>query len=397
MRFLFSLFTPARTRRLLLLLAGLACGPATSATAGPGNWVYFGTYTTGQSQGIYAAQMDAAGKLTAPQLAAALPNPSFLAVDSQRRFLCAVSEVSGAAGKKQGDVTAYAINARNGRLTELNQQLSGGDALCHVQIDATGKTVLVASYGGGSVTAFPVNADGSLGHAACFIQHHGSSVNPRNQAGPHAHCIVTDPANRFALACDLGMDKVLIYKLDASAATLTPNTPAFASLASGAGPRHLAFHPNGKFVYVVNEMGCSVTVFHYDAKRGALAEVQTISTLADGHKPDPAFSGAEVVVHPSGKFLYTSTRGPDFLSVFSIDEKTGKLSHLENVPSGGKTPRNFNLDPAGNFLLAANQNSDNVVVFRIDPATGKLTPTGQSVEVGNPSCVVFGPADGPAR
>ena len=355
------------------------------------HWVYFGTYTGGKSKGIYVSRLDAAGKLTEPQLAATAVNPSFLAADPTQRFLYAISEVNNTSGKKQGDVTAYAINARTGQLTELNQQLSGGEALCHIQLDATGKTALVASYGGGSLTAFPVNANGSLGEPSSFIQHHGSSVNPLNQKGPHAHCIVADPANRFALACDLGLDKVLVYKLDANTASLTTNNPAFAACAPGVGPRHLAFHTSGKFAYVINEMGCSITAFGYDADHGALSEIQTISTLAEGQSPDPSFSGAEVVVHPSGKFLYSSTRGLDVISLFSVDERTGKLARTENVPSGGKTPRNFSLDPTGRFLLAANQNSDNVVVFRIDSGTGRLTPTGQSVEVGNPSCVLFLP------
>lgn len=374
------------------MLTGFAATAANLAAINRDQWVYFGTYTGGKSKGIYVARLDAAGKLSEPKLVAAITNPSFLTADASHRFLYAASEVS-AIGKKAGDVAAYAINAQTGELTKLNEQPSGGDVLCHIQIDATGKTVLVASYGGGSVTAFPVSADGSLGRATSFIQHQGSSVNPRNQKGPHAHCIVTDPANQFALACDLGLDKVLVYKLDAKAATLTINTPAFVSLTPGVGPRHLAFHPNGKIVYVVNEMGCSVAVFNYAAARGALSEIQTISALPAGMKTDPSLSGAEVIVHPSGKFLYTSTRGLDWINVFSIDAASGKLSPIQHIVSGGKTPRCFNLDPAGKFLLAANQNSDNVVVFTIDPVTGQLALTGQSIEVGNPSCAVFVPTN----
>ena len=379
-------------RMLLLSMTLASLATSIRAASSPADWVFFGTYTTGKSQGIYASRMDAAGRLTEPRLVAPITNPSFLAADSTHQFLYAISETGGSGGKKQGDVTAYSINSKTGELTKLNQQSSGGEVLCHIQIDATGRTVLVASYGGGSLTAFPVKAGGRLGKATSFIQHHGASVNPKNQTGPHAHCLVTDPGNRFALACDLGLDKVMVYKLDARAATLTANTPAFAALTPGGGPRHLAFHPNGKFVYVVSEMGCSVTVFDYDAQHGTLAEIQTISTLAAGRNLDPGFTGAEVVVHPSGKFLYSSTRGPDMINVFSVDEQTGRLAHLQDIASGGKTPRNFNLDPTGRFLLAANQNSDNVAAFRIDPATGQLTPAGQSLEIGNPSCVLFVPA-----
>jgi 6-phosphogluconolactonase len=356
------------------------------------SWVYFGTYTGGASKGIYVSRMNSEGSVTPPKLAATVTNPSFLTVDAQQHFLYAVSEISGASGKKQGNVTAYAIDQQSGELAKLNEQLSGGDALCHVQIDANGKTVLVASYGGGSISAFPINPDGSLGKVSSFIQHEGSSVNPRNQKGPHAHCVITDPANRFALACDLGLDKVLVYKLDASAATLMTNDPPFVSLTPGSGPRHLTFHPNGKFAYLINEMGCNVTAFAYDAERGALAEIQTVSALPADRNPDPTLSGAEIAVHPSGKFLYASTRGIDQINSFAIDVKTGKLSPIEHVSSGGKTPRFFGLDPAGKFLFAANQNSDNVKVFKINLENGRLTPTGQTLPIGNPSCVVFVPA-----
>jgi len=394
MRFLLSFLNP--TSLLLLLVASLVFPLAPPISAAPDYWVYFGTYTGGKSQGIEAARLDAAGRLSEPSLAATTTNPCFLAVDPTHRFLYAVNEVKNHAGQRQGNVTAYSINGQTGTLTKLNEQSSGGDVLCHIQVDATGKTVLVASYGGGSVSALPVDPDGSLGQVASFIKHHGSSVNPANQKGPHAHCIVTDPGNRFALTCDLGLDKVLVYKLDASDATLTANTPACATLTPGFGPRHLAFHPNGKFVYVISEMGCCITVFDYAADRGELSEIQTISTLPAGQKNDPSFSGAEVVVHPSGKFLYSSTRGLDRINLFSIDEKTGRLAHVEDVSSGGKTPRSFNLDPTGRFLIAANQNLNNVVVFQVNSETGHLTPTGQTVEVGSPSCVVFVPAQSPA-
>lgn len=387
MRFLFSISKMMRTLLLLVTLTSLAVAITVASAAD--EWVYFGTYTGGKSRGIYASQMDATGKITEPKLVATITNPSFLTVDARQQFLYAITEVAGAGGKKQGAVIAYSINATNGQLTEMNRQGAGGDVLCHVQIDATGKTVLVASYGGGSVTAFPVNADGSLARASSFIQHSGSSVNPLNQKGPHAHCVVTDPGDRHALVCDLGLDKVLVYQMDASTGKLTTNIPAFAPLTPGSGPRHLAFHPNGGFAYVVNEMGCSVTVFSYDGNRGALSEIQTVSALPLDRHPDPTLSGAEIAVHPSGKFLYASTRGIDQINVFAIAEPTGKLSPIEHISSGGKTPRFFGIDPAGKFLFAANQNSDNVTIFKIDTTTGRLTPAGQTLQLGNPSCVVF--------
>ena len=373
-----------RTAGWFFLIAMILSAHATD------QWVYFGTYTGGTSKGIYVSRLSATGALSEPRLVAAIPNPSFLATDATHRFLYAASEVN-AAGKKTGDVVAYAINARTGDLTQLNEQASGGEVLCHIEVDATGKTVLVASYGGGSVSALPVQADGSLGTVSSFLQHHGSSVNPRNQKGPHAHCVVTDPANRFAFACDLGVDQILCYKLDAAAATLTSNTPAFTAVAPGSGPRHLAFSPAGKFAYLINEMGCNVTVFAYDAARGTLAEIQTVSALPADRVPDATLSGAEIAVHPSGKFLYASTRGVDQIHVFAIDEQTGKLSVIEHVASGGKTPRFFGLDASGAWLLAANQNSDNVTIFKINPENGCLTPSGQTLPIGNPSCAVFVP------
>ena len=376
---------------LALLAAGLIAPRRASATGGRDYWVYFGTYTGAKSKGIYVSRMDATGKLSEPELAATSVNPTFLATDRRQRFLYAANEIGNFQGQKAGGVTAFALDDRTGKLTELNEQSSGGDGPCHVSVDATGKTVLVANYGGGSVAALPVNADGSLGPAATFIQHQGSSVVPQRQAGPHGHCIIADPANRFALVCDLGLDKVLIYKLDAKKALLTPNDPPFAPLKPGAGPRHLAFHPDGKFVYVIDELDCTLTVFDYDAKHGALTEIQSISTLPEGQAMKSNFTGAEVVVYPSGKFLFASTRGHNSIALFRIDEKTGQLTLVEHTPSGGKTPRDISLDPSGRFLLAANQDSGNVVAFSIDLETGHLTPTGQQLELSNPVAIVFVP------
>jgi len=369
----------------------LGCVFSESCAAGEDYWVYFGTYTGPKSRGIYVSRMDATGKLSAPEVAAATTNPAFLAVDPKHRFLYAANEIDNYEGHKYGAVSAFTLDAETGRLTALNEQSSVGAGPCHIQVDATGKTLLAANYDGGSVAAFPVKGDGSLAVAASFIQHEGSSVNPQRQAGPHGHCIIPDPANRFALACDLGLDKVLIYKFDAAKAKLTPNNPPFAITRAGAGPRHLAFHPNGNFVYVIDELDCTLTVFRYNAARGALQDIQNISTLPAGTTNQPGFTTAEVVVHPSGKFVYGSTRGHNSISVFSVNKKTGKLALVDNVPSGGKTPRCFNIDPTGRFLLAANQGSGNVVGFSIDADTGRLTPTGQELKIGNPVCVVFVP------
>jgi 6-phosphogluconolactonase len=352
--------------------------------------VYIGTYTGGKSKGIYAARFDSAtGALTTPELAAETKNPTFLALHPNGRWLYAVGEINNFGGTRAGAVSAFSIEQETGKLTLLNQQPSGGGGPCHVAVERTGKCVLVANYGSGSVAALPLQTDGRLGEPSTTIQHHGSSVNPRRQAGPHAHFITPDSANRFALACDLGLDKVLVYRLDADRGGLAPNDPASAGIKPGSGPRHLTFHPNGKWVYLINEMGSTLTVLVYDAERGSLHELQTVATLPDDFKGEN--TSAEVQVAPSGKFVYGSNRGHDSIAVFAIDPKSGKLSLVERQSTQGKTPRHFALDPTGRWLLAENQDSNSIVVFRVDPKTGRLTPAGQKEEVGSPVCAVFAP------
>ena len=350
-------------------------------------FVYFGTYTGAKSKGIYASRMSDDGKLSVPELVAEMTSPSYLVVHPNNKYLYAVGEVAKFKEEKAGAVSAYAINAKTGKLTLLNQQSSGGTGPCHIDVDRKGRSVVVANYGGGSVKALPINKDGSLGESGTFIQHQGSSVNKSRQGAPHGHCIVVDPSQKFAVAADLGLDQVLVYKLDAAKGGLTPNDIPFAQVAQGAGPRHLAFHPDGKFAYVINEMNCTVTAFSWDNKAGMLREIQTISTLPG--ELQKGYSTAEIYVHPSGKFVYGSNRGHDSIVVYACDEKTGKLTLVEHQPTQGKTPRHFGIDPKGKFLLAENQGSDSVIVFRIDQKTGKLTATGDKIEVGSPVCAVF--------
>ncbi|MCW5552767.1 MAG: lactonase family protein [Verrucomicrobiae bacterium] len=353
--------------------------------------VYFGTYTGPKSQGIYVSRFDArTGRLSAPELAAETQNPSFLAVHPNRRQLYAVGEIGDFAGKRTGAVSAFAIDPRTGGLTLLNQQSSGGQGPCHLSLDTKGRFLLVANYGGGSVASLPVRPDGSLAEAVSIIQHAGSSVNPKRQAGPHAHFIAMDPANRFALACDLGLDKLLVYRLDAKNGELIPNDPPFAVVAPGAGPRQLAFSRDAKFVFVLNELSSSLTTFAYVARRGMLTELQTLSTLPGEFAGNN--SCAEVEMHPSGRFLYASNRGHDSIAVFAVEKATGRLTLAEHQPTRGKTPRHFAIDPTGRWLLAENQGDNNVVVFEVDKKKGKLRPTGQVVEVGSPVCAVFVPA-----
>jgi 6-phosphogluconolactonase len=354
--------------------------------------VYIGTYTQKESKGIYAYRFDAAtDRLTSLGLAAESANPSFLAVDPSRRFLYAVNEVSQYEGRSSGGVSAFAIAPGSGKLTLLNEVPSGGAGPCHLSVDKTGKYVLVANYEGGSLAVFPILKDGRLGEASAFVQHSGGSVDPKRQEGPHAHSIYVSPDNRFVISADLGLDEVFIYRFDAGKGTLAPNDPAFALVRSGAGPRHFAFHPSGKFGYVVDEMMSTVTVFSYDRASGALDVIQAVSTLPQDFKGES--TAAEVEVHPSGKFLFASNRGHDSIAVLEINTRKGTLTPVGHVATLGKTPRSFAIDPTGSYLFVANQDSDSVVQFRIDPNNGGLTPTGQVLEVPSPVCVTFLPIE----
>ncbi len=392
-RFLVRVAAPAGLTAIALAAPGVV--PATStARAAPASgpaFVYFGTYTGEKSRGIYVAPWDAAtGRVGAPRLAAETENPSFLALHPTRPLLYAANEVAEFEGQKAGFVSAFAVDPATGDLRALGRASSKGAAPCHLVVDASGGNVLVANYSGGSVASLPLGPDGAVKEASSFVQHQGASVDPQRQKGPHAHMVAVDRANRFALVADLGLDQILVYRLDAAHGRLQPSAPPMARVTPGSGPRHFAFSPDGRDLYLDNEMTMTVTAFKY--AKGRLTEFQTVSTLPEGAKPGPDDSGAEIAVHPSGRFVYASNRGPDTLAVFARDAASGKLTRVEQVPTGGRTPRSFGIDPSGRYLLAANQRSDTVVVFRVDPESGRLTPTGQTVEVGAPVSVTFFPA-----
>jgi len=378
---------------LLVGLSFFSQSPSSSALAAEKETgmvrVYFGTYTQGDSKGVYVSEFDPkTGKLSPAKLAVETTNPSFLALHPSGKFVVAVNETNEFQGKKNsGGVSSFSVNPEDGSLTLINQQPSGGGAPCHVVIDKKGRTALVANYHGGSVAAFPISKKGKLRQASSFVQHAGSSVNKQRQAGPHGHSINLDPKNNFAFAADLGLDKILIYKFDPQEKTLTANDPAFAKVTPGAGPRHFAFHPTGKFAYVINEMQSTVTAFRYNSKAGALETLQTISTIPADFAGNT--STAEVQVHNSGKFLYGSNRGHDSIAMYSIDQKTGKLTSLGNQAIGGKAPRNFGIDPTGKYLLAAGRLTNSVTVFKINADTGKLDPTDHKISVPVPVCVKF--------
>ncbi len=348
--------------------------------------VYIGTYTQGDSEGIYVYRLDiSSGALEYVSVAAGVDNPSFLELHPQKPYLYAVNEISDFGGESSGAITAFSIDEGTGALTLLNQQSTIGPGPCHLSVDATGKFALVANYGGGSVCMLPIQEDGTLGEATDFIQHEGSSVNPARQQGPHAHSIVIDPTNRYAFTPDLGLDKILIYKIDLTSGKLIPNDPPWVAVAPGGGPRHFDFHPDHKYAYVINEIGNTVTAFTYDETNGSLAEIQTIPTLPDDFE-DTSHT-ADIHVSPSGKFLYGSNRGHDSIVIFAIDSETGTLAYVDHESTQGETPRNFAIDPTGTFLFAENQGTDTIVTFRIDSDTGKLTATGHVADVPMPVCI----------
>jgi 6-phosphogluconolactonase len=375
---------------LLISLASLLL-PAAGNPAASKYLVYIGTYTGPDSKGIYVYRFDTAtGKVDSLGLAGEMIRPSFLALHPNQRFLYAVSEL-GNDGRVNGSITAFAIDRKSGVLTPLNTVSSGGGGSCHLVVDRTGRSLVVADYGSGRVASLQVNPDGRLSGPVSVMQHSGSSVDPKRQTGPHAHAVVLSPDNRFVLVPDLGLDQIRIYRLDPATATLTPADPPFVAAKAGSGPRHLVFSPDGRFAYSLHEMGSLVTVWAYTAVSGHLAEVQTISTLpADFHGEN---ASAEIAVDAKGRFLYASNRGHDSITVFAIDPGDGRLKVVEHDPTGGRTPRNFAIDPTGRYLFAANQNTNNIVVFAVDPQSGHLTPTGQALDVHSPVCVQFVPAE----
>jgi 6-phosphogluconolactonase len=380
----------------LLAMLGLALSvvAGSAAPAVPSDYyVYFGTYTNGAGKGIYRARLEgASGRLSELQLAVEARDPAFLAVHPNGKFLYAIDErADPRRDAAPAGISAYAVEPATGRLTLLNRESAGAAGPCHLAVDHSGRSVLVANYAGGGSAALPIRADGSVGAPASVVPHAGRSVNAARQTAPHAHEIVVSPDNRFALVPDLGIDRVVVYRLDAAKASLAPQPAGDALLPAGSGPRHLAFHPAGRFVYVINELFCTMAAYRWEADAGALREVGIVSTLPAGTKVEPGYSTAEVVAHPSGKFLFGSNRGHNTIVTFAVDPANGWLTPVAHASTQGKTPRHFAVDPAGRWLLAENQDSGTVVVFAIDPATGRLTPTGQTLELPAPVCAVFVP------
>jgi 6-phosphogluconolactonase len=359
------------------------------AKAGGGKYrAYIGTYTRGDSKGIYSFVLDtAAGTVTPEGLVAETENPSFVAIHPSGNHLYAVNELDQFKGQASGAVTSFKINHSSGKLERLNDVAAGGTGTCHVNISRNGRFAAISNYGSGSCAVFAIGADGKLGERTAFHQHSGASVDQARQMAPHAHSVNFDKQNKHLIVADLGLDQVKVYNFEASTGTLVPNTPPFAKVKPGNGPRHFSFHPSGKYAYVINEMACTVTAFHWNAAKGTLTEIETVTTL-----PVPfqkGFSTAEVVAHPNGRFLYGSNRGHHTIAVFQVDAATGKLKSVEHKSTQGKTPRNFAIDPTGQFLIAANQDTASILPFRINQSTGALDQIGSPLAVPFPVCVRY--------
>jgi len=380
-------------RRDFLHLSGLAtlglALPGTSRAATPTEYYFYvGTYTSAGGEGIYLGRLNlATGALQRVGVTPGVAEPSFLALEPRGRYLYAVNELGSFQGKPSGAVSAFAINPQTRALTLINQQPSRGGAPCHLQVDATGAFVLVANYSGGNVAVLPIQAGGGLGASVDFKQFQGSGPHP-NQGSPHAHQALLDAANQYAFVADLGTDRVMRFRFDSTLGKLTATSPASVSTLPGAGPRHMTFHPNGRFAYVINELNSTINAYTYDKTTGALQEQQRVSTLPAGYTGTSYC--AEVRISPDGRFLYGSNRGHESLVVFAIDS-SGKLSLVEHVLGRIQWPRDFIIDPTGAFVLVANQKGNTVVAFRRDAQTGRLTQTGQPLGIPSPTSLLIAP------
>ncbi len=348
----------------------------------PCHHLFIGPYTRDGSKGVYSLQLDAgSGQLTEPVLAAGAVNPSYLTLSPDGRHLYAVSESEAMAA-------AFEVAADRARLVPLqNAQPAGGRAPCHLAVDRSDRVLLVANYHTGIVASLPLNSDGTLRPAASVIQHTGHSVNPERQSSPHVHCVTVSPDNCFVLVCDLGLDRIYTYRMDLAAGTLAPADAPFTTTPAGTGPRHLAFAHGGRCVFCISEMGGTLTSYRYDPDRGALAPVEIHPTAPADFRGENA--GAAVRLHPNGRFVYASNRGPNVIAVFALDEATGRLAPVETVDAGGKGPRDFALTPDGRWLVVAHQYSGNLAVFKVDEATGRLSPTPHTARISTPVCVLF--------
>lgn len=346
--------------------------------------IFVGTYTKKSSRGIYAFRwMPQSGEMTEIGLAAETANPSFLALAPGHKDLYAVNEN----GARPGTVSGFLIAPLSGKLKPKNVVPSGGSGPAHLTADHTDQALFVANYNSGSVTSYQILADGNLSEPVSNIYFPGGSVNPERQKTAHSHCTTVSPDNRYLLVNDLGLDRIMVFHFDPKTAKLTPNDPPYYSAIPGSGPRNLAFHPNGRWAYSINEIVSTIDCLHWDSSKGTLTRFQNISSLPMDHETPT--DGATVAVHPNGRYLYASNRGDDSITAFSIDSGNGRLTLIQRISCEGNTPRHFAVDPGGKWLVVANQDSANLVVLRCNPGTGKLSSTGRQYPLDSPVCVVF--------
>ncbi len=365
-------------------LLGIA---ATARAEDPSCWVYFGTQRTGADRGIYLSKLDQeTGALSPAVRVADKSNSVFMAFSPDHRHLYSLAEVPRIVGHAREAIEAYEVDAATGALRNVGERLADGSEACHISVDPSGRCVLTANYGDHYVEVFPIGADATVGDRSCIVQHTGSGPDRTRQESAHPHSINVDPTDRFAIVCDLGMDKVFVYKFDPVRGSLALNNPAFASVPPGAGPRHFAFHPDGRHAFATDEMRGAITAFNWDSEKGVLTPYQTISILRPDYKG--LNTSAEVVVAKSGRFVYGSNRGDDSIVVVSFDSSSGKLEFVQRMGEGVKVPRNYAIDPSGKWLVCANLTASTATVYRVDPETGRLSLTG-SISVPESLCVRF--------
>ncbi|MBD0381402.1 lactonase family protein [Paenibacillus sedimenti] len=346
---------------------------------------FVGSYANSDQSGLYACSYDTTtGSLELIDQVDGLQNPTFLALDEIGSRVYALSEGVDANGQRCGAAAAYTFEPSIGRLSLLNKENTVPATTCHITLDRTRQTIIVTSYHGGMIGLSPILADGRIGATADIRQHHGASILPV-QDRPRAHSVTMDAANRFAIVCDLGLDRIFVYKLDVQASRFIPHGDV--QVAPGSGPRHFAFHPTSRFGYVINELGSTITAFSYDEEKGDLSEIQHVSTLPDAFEGENAC--ADIHISPDGQFLYGSNRGHDSIAVWAIDEQSGKLTYVEHVSTLGGHPRNFAISPDGQYVLVANRDGNNIVTFARNAETGKLLPTGSELKVSKPVCIKF--------
>jgi len=368
-------------KKYILLITALLFTFFSFSQSGFDYFLLIGTYTNGKSEGIYVYKFNSSSGEFSPVSKIWSGNPSFLAVSPDARFVYSVNE------NQPGGVSSFSFDKSTGNLRELNQQPSGGDHPCYITTDKTGRWVIAGNYSGGNLSVLPVKMDGSLEKPIQTINHVGSSINKTRQEKPHVHATVFSPDSKYLFVPDLGIDKVMVYKFNSKKGKLSSHSSPFVAATPGSGPRHFDFHPSGKYAYLMEELTGNVTAFSH--KKGKLIAIQTLSALPADYKGP--IGSADIHVSPDGKFLYSSNRGEsNTIAIFSIDEKSGKLTAMGHRSTGGRTPRNFNFDPSGNFLLVANQNSDEIVIFRRN--SGLLEDTGKRIQVPSPVCIKWSSA-----